>query len=110
MIEPVVDEVIEPNVVVTRQSHGPGGTGESPQKPGRSANGDKRQRKQQSRQLDHAGYYAPRSDLAPFDIQAHGRVPPPLVAALLAKATLSRFGVARNSAGQGRSPDPALNP
>ncbi len=41
--------------------------------------------------------------------QAQGSGPPPQVAESRAKTTLSRFGAARDGAGPGRSPDPALD-
>ena len=54
VVEAVVDEMVEADVIVTRQAHGARSTHPSPEKPGSSTNGHKGQREQEWRQLKHS--------------------------------------------------------
>src|SRR5262249_13826516 len=53
MVEAVVDQMIEPDVVVPWQTHRAGDAVATPQKPGRQPHQDEGQREEQWRQLEH---------------------------------------------------------
>ncbi len=53
MVEAIVDEVIEPDVVIARQSHGARRAVAAPEKPRGQAHQDEGQREEQWRQLEH---------------------------------------------------------
>jgi hypothetical protein len=53
VIESVVDEVIEANVIITRQAHGTRRSHATPEKPRSSTNGYECQREQKWGQLEH---------------------------------------------------------
>jgi hypothetical protein len=54
VVEAVVDEMVEADVIITWQAHRARSTHPSPKKPGGSTNGDKSQREQKWRQLEHS--------------------------------------------------------